>query len=149
MTDAASLPATRAEALAILTAPGQPFALETFEIGGYPRKVFVNAPPTLREMFAAAVSDATFLVYGEERLTFAQVARDAAALASVLVTRFGVGKGDRVAFSMRNFPEWVISYQAATSIGAVAVATAKKLKKGRKLVAVKVAVSSNKEGAVI
>jgi hypothetical protein len=31
----------------------------------------------------------------------------------------------------------------------VAVATAKKLKKGRKLVAVKVAVSSNKEGAVI
>ena len=104
MTDAASPPATRKEALAILTAPGQPFELTTLEIGGYPRKVFVNAPPTLREMFAAAVSDATFLVYGDERLTFAEVARDAAALASVLVTRFGVGKGDRVAFSMRNFP---------------------------------------------
>jgi len=122
MTDAASLPATRAEALAILTAPGQPFALETFEIGGYPRKVFVNAPPTLREMFAAAVSDATFLIYGEARMTFAEVTRDAGRLASVLVSRFGVRKGDRVAFSMRNFPEWVISYQAATSIGAVAVA---------------------------
>ena len=122
MTDAASPPATRAEALAILTAPGQPYALETFEIGGYPRRVFVNAPPTLREMFAAAVSDATFLVFGEERMTFAEVTRDAGRLASVLVSRFGVGKGDRVAFSMRNFPEWVISYQAATSIGAVAVA---------------------------
>ena len=123
MTDTASPPpASRAEALAILTASGQPYELATLEIGGYPRKIFAAAPPTLREMFAAAVSDATFLVYGEERLTFAEVARDAARLASVLVTRFGVGKGDRVAFSMRNFPEWVIVYQAATSIGAVAVA---------------------------
>ncbi|MEI7573487.1 MAG: AMP-binding protein, partial [Phenylobacterium sp.] len=123
MTDTASLPpANRAQALAILTAPGQPYELATLEIGGYLRKVFAAAPPTLRELFAAAVSDATFLVYGEERLTFSEVALDAARLAAVLVSRFGVGKGDRVAFSMRNFPEWVIVYQAATSIGAVAVA---------------------------
>ncbi|MFO0438965.1 MAG: long-chain fatty acid--CoA ligase, partial [Phenylobacterium sp.] len=95
MPNAASPPATRAEALAILTAPGQPYELATLEIGGYLRKVFVNAPPTLREMFAAAVSDATFLIYGEARMTFAEVTRDAGRLASVLVSRFGVRKGDR------------------------------------------------------
>jgi len=55
MTDIASPPpATRAEALAILTASGQPYELATLEIGGYPRKIFASAPTTLREMFAAA-----------------------------------------------------------------------------------------------
>ena len=52
----------------------------------------------------------------------AGVARDAGHRASGRVSRCGVGQGGRVAFTKGNFPEWVISYQAATSIGAVAVA---------------------------
>ena len=36
--------------------------------------------------------------------------------------QYGVRKGDRVAISMRNFPEWVLAFCAVTSIGGVAVA---------------------------
>ena len=35
--------------------------------------------------------------------------------------KYGIKKGDKVAFSMRNYPEWINSYIAVTSIGAVAV----------------------------
>jgi long-chain acyl-CoA synthetase len=38
-----------------------------------------------------------------------------------LVARYGVGRGDRVAIGMRNLPEWVISFAAITSIGAISV----------------------------
>ena len=44
------------------------------------------------------------------------------ATASLLVERYGVAPGDRVAIGMRNYPEWVTTFAAVTSIGAVAVA---------------------------
>ncbi len=113
---------TRAQALAALTARGEPYALETQQIRGRPQKVFVNAPATLRDLYDASVSDKDFLVFQDERLTFAETHRQADRIAHLLVTRFGVGKGDRVAIAMRNYPEWVLAFQAATSIGAVAVA---------------------------
>ncbi|HVY02557.1 MAG TPA: class I adenylate-forming enzyme family protein, partial [Caulobacterales bacterium] len=56
------------------------------------------------------------------RLTFEDAWARACTLAHALVNEFGVKKGDRVAISMRNFPEWVIAFNAATSIGAIAVA---------------------------
>jgi len=113
---------TRTEAIAALTAPGQPYALTSETIAGRALKVFVKAPPSLRALYADTASDAEFLVYGPQRLTFAQTRRRAAQLARVLVDRFGVAPGDRVAISMRNYPEWVIGFTAATSIGAIAVA---------------------------
>jgi long-chain acyl-CoA synthetase len=113
---------TRQQALATLTAPGQPHELQTREIGGRALRLFVNAPASLRQLFEDTASDQPFLVYQDERLSFAQTRQRAAALASVLVARYGVGHGDRVAISMRNYPEWVIAFTAATSIGAVAVA---------------------------
>jgi len=113
---------TRAEALARLTAPGELYALENRTIGGEPFEVFVNAPQSLRQLFEDTCSDATFIVYGEERLTFAEAHDQAAAIARLLVERYGVGKGDRVAISMRNYPEWITAFTAVTSIGAIAVA---------------------------
>jgi len=113
---------TRQQALATLTAPGQPYELQTREVNGRALRLFVNAPASLRQLFEDTASDQPFLVYQDERLSFAQTRQRAAALASVLVTRYGVGHGDRVAISMRNYPEWVIAFTAATSIGAVAVA---------------------------
>lgn len=113
---------TRASALAELTAPGQPYALQTETIRGYALKVFINAPPSLRELFAQAVSDKTFLVYDDERLSFAQAQAQAARIAHGLINEFGVRHGDRVAISMRNYPEWVQAFMAITSLGAIAVA---------------------------
>ena len=44
------------------------------------------------------------------------------ALGFTLHERYGVGKGDRVAIAMRNLPEWVVTFAAVLSLGAVAVA---------------------------
>ena len=113
---------TREDVLAELTAPGQPYELETVERDGRTFRVFKNAPCSLRQLFEETVSDAEFLVYEEERLTFAETYRQASRLAHLLVNTYGVGKGDRVAISMRNYPEWIISFMAVTSVGAIAVA---------------------------
>ena len=67
-------------------------------------------------------SDLDFLIYEEERLSYETVYQHASALAAALILDYGVGKGDRVFIAMRNYPEWVISLFAITSIGAIAVA---------------------------
>ena len=41
--------------------------------------------------------------------------------ARMLVDHYGVTKGDRVAIGMRNYPEWITSFAAIISIGAIAV----------------------------
>jgi long-chain acyl-CoA synthetase len=86
-------------------------------------KAFKNAPGSLRDLFSLArgYGDKTFLVYENERWSFADVMRHVDALASLLVESYGVGRGDRVAIGMRNFPEWVISFAAITSVGAISV----------------------------
>jgi long-chain acyl-CoA synthetase len=113
---------TRNEALATLTAPGEPYEIVEAHALGRHLRVFKNAPPTLKELFRSSRSAATFFVFEDERLTFEQTWRQACTLADALVKDFGVSKGDRVAISMRNYPEWVIAFMAATSIGAIAVA---------------------------
>lgn len=105
-----------------MTAAGQPYELVVVDGLRGPVRVFRNAPANLPEMYVQARSDRDFLIYGEERLTFDQLWRRSAALAMRLSHDFGVGKGDRVAISMRNFPEWVLAFNAATMLGAIAVA---------------------------
>ncbi|MCZ8326384.1 MAG: class I adenylate-forming enzyme family protein [Sphingomonadaceae bacterium] len=92
------------------------------EIAGRRQRVFANAPASLREIYAGAVSDQPFIVFGDNRLTFAESWQQTSAFAAALVDRFGVMPGDRVAISLRNYPEWMIAFQAITAIGAVAVA---------------------------
>jgi len=111
------------EAVARVTAPGERFETAPAEIGGVAYTVFKNAPPTLREIFANARQrrDDIFLVYEDERWSFSEVMRHVDALGALLVDRYGVAKGDRVAIGMRNYPEWVIAFAAITSIGAISV----------------------------
>jgi long-chain acyl-CoA synthetase len=111
------------EATAMLTAPGAPFETAEKEIGGIKLRVWRNAPPSLRAVLEASRGHGTlpFLVYEEERLSFAEHYRRCAGLAHVLVERFGIRKGDRVAIAMRNFPEWSIAFWAAAAIGAIVV----------------------------
>lgn len=113
---------TRAQALAQLTAPGQPYELAPKTINDIPMRVFVNAPNSLRELYADNLSDATFFVYQDERYTFNEIYQLASRLATQLVANYDVQHGDRVAIAMRNYPEWIIGFMAATSIGAIAVA---------------------------
>ena len=111
------------EAAAKVTAPGERFEIEEVSVLGNPTKVFKNAPRSLRAIFesARARGDQTFLVYEDERWSFGDVMAAVDGLAAALVDRYGVTKGDRVSIGMRNYPEWVISFAAITSIGAVSV----------------------------
>lgn len=110
-------------ALATLTAPGAAFELCDAEIRGVPVRMFKNAPRTLRDLLASArgKGDAPWLVYEDERYSYADGVARIDALATALVEHFGVQRGDRVAIAMRNYPEWIFAYFAVTSIGAVAV----------------------------
>jgi long-chain acyl-CoA synthetase len=112
----------RVTALAALTAPGQPYELEEVELYGRTCRAFRHAPPTLRDLFEGTRSDLPFLVYDEERLSFEQTWRRACRLGTLLAKQYGIEKGDRVAISMRNYPEWMIAFTAITSVGGIAVA---------------------------
>ena len=113
---------TRAEALAALTAPGEPYELCPQPLYGHTCNVFVHAPATLRQLFEDARSDAEFIVFGDERLSYEAAWQRASQIGHVLVHELGVVPGDRVAISMRNYPEWILTFMAATSVGAIAVA---------------------------
>ena len=111
------------EANAALTAPGQLFEMEELDIRGVPTRTWKNAPPSLRSVIdlSLAHGDATFLVYEDERTTFAEHYRIACTLSHRLRSTFGVEQGDRVAIVMRNLPEWIMAFWAATLAGAIVV----------------------------
>jgi len=111
------------EAVATVTAPGSRYEIVETEADGRPLKVFADLPASMRAMFDSArqLGDDTFLVYEDERWSFAEVMTHVDAVGALLVDRYGVTKGDRVAIGMRNYPEWVIAFAAITSIGAIAV----------------------------
>jgi long-chain acyl-CoA synthetase len=110
------------EAFAQVTGPGQIFEVVDGSVNGVDYRLFANAPATLGQVFAGARGEeSTFMVYEDERWTFDETMRHVDALAHALVHRFGITKGDRVGISMRNLPEWIISFAAILSIGAVSV----------------------------
>jgi len=112
-----------AEANEALTAPGQLFEMEEHDIRGVPTRIWKHAPPSLRAVLdmSLAHGDAIFLVYEDERTTFAEHYRIACTLARRLRSTFGIEQGDRVAIIMRNLPEWVMAFWAAALAGAIVV----------------------------
>jgi long-chain acyl-CoA synthetase len=59
-----------------------------------------------------------FIVFNDERYTYQDIHKKAAQTANALKNA-GVKKGDRVAICMANNPEYIISFMAVTSMGAV------------------------------
>ena len=105
-----------------LTTQGAPFHVEEIEVRGSPMRVYSAAPPSLRELWLASTVHASndYLVYNEERWTYEQAHRDVASIANWLRNQ-GINPGDRVAISMRNYPEWLLAYWACVSTGVAAV----------------------------
>jgi len=114
---------TWTEANLAVTAPGQIFELIDAEVFGVKMQVFKNAPVHLGQIFAGARGhgDKTFLVYEGETWSFAKTMDQIDALSNLLVNSYGIKKGDRVAVAMRNYPEWVMSFAAIISVGAISV----------------------------
>ncbi len=113
---------TREQARTELTGPGADYEIEKRMLYGAEIRSFKNGPHTLRDLFNDNRSDLDFFVYQEERYSFQQSYDRASQIAQLLQREHNIVKGDRVAISMRNYPEWVFSFMAVTSIGGVAVA---------------------------
>jgi long-chain acyl-CoA synthetase len=113
----------KARLSARFTAPGGPFELVEREVRGVPMRVYSGGPQTLRDMAmaAAAFGDRTFLVYQDQRWTFAEHLRQVLGLANHLRDEHGLRPGDRVAVSMRNYPEWAPVLFASWVAGLVVV----------------------------
>ena len=115
-------------AVAGLTGEGGPLAVtgQRFDFRGGPVElpVIAAAPPNLPAYFAhfcGQHGDATFLVSGDERLSFAQTHDAARRVAEALVGGWGVKPGDRVGIAARNAPAWIVSYMGVLMAGGVAV----------------------------
>ena len=110
------------EAVQAVSAPGMPFEVIEVDRDGVTSRMFKNAPATLKDFFNLARGvDATFIVYEDEEWTFSAVMSEVDALADALVNHYGIKVGDRVGIAMRNLPEWVVSFAAILSVGAVSV----------------------------
>ncbi len=97
----------------LITGPGGPIQVGSVERFGRQLPFITNAPTNLADYvayFAMQHGDATFLVEGEERLSFKQVYMAARQVAAGLVDGYGVQRGDRVGLAMRNANAWCVSY---------------------------------------
>jgi long-chain acyl-CoA synthetase len=106
-----------------LTAEGAGFAVTEIDVRGNPMRVFAGAMPTMRSVWEIAQlhGDKPYIVFEDERYTYAEIDARVRSLAHLLRNVHGVGSGDRVAIAMRNYPEWVVAYWATLTIGAAAV----------------------------
>ncbi len=109
-------------ARADLDAQGSPFATHMTTIRGVPARSYVAAPPHMRAIWetTAVHGDKDYLVYEDERYSYAAIHAQVRKLAAHLVAN-GVTPGSRVAIAMRNYPEWVVGYWAGVSVGAAVV----------------------------
>ena len=109
--------------IARLTALDGPMPVIATELDGQTYPMIAVAPPALSYYFAhfsAENADKTFLVSGDERLTFAEVHAVALDVARALAGGCGMQPGDRVGIAMRNSPSWIALYMGILIGGGVA-----------------------------
>jgi len=119
MSDAA--PKTIEDVIMHMVTTDENWGVEMADIRGAPHRVFKTMMNSLVEIFGVAAmhGDADFLVYEDQRLSFQETYAQSCRLAHVLRDHYGVQKGDRVALAMRNYPEFIVAYQAAIMAGGV------------------------------
>lgn len=85
---------------------------------------FKKLPLNLGAMYQSAAETygtADFIIYKNERHSFADLYQHAAAFSLVLQNDFNIVSGDKVVIAMRNYPDWIIAFMGITMLGAVAV----------------------------
>jgi len=106
-----------------LTGPGGPFEVVEEDVLGARMQVLKTRPASLRALLesSGARGDAEYIVYDDRRIGFAEHLRLVASVAKALSEQYGVKRGDRVAILAANCPEWIVTFWATVSLGAVAV----------------------------
>ncbi|MFC9788000.1 class I adenylate-forming enzyme family protein [Rhodococcus sp. NPDC127528] len=112
-----------ASVMAGLTGPGGRFELGVESVLGAEIPVMKNRDRALGDVLRASLSygDRDYLVTEDRRMSYAEHGSAAAAFATALRERYGVGKGDRIGILAANTPEWLVAFWAAQSLGAIAV----------------------------
>jgi long-chain acyl-CoA synthetase len=105
-----------------LTGPGGAFEIVEIPVNGITVRAYRNALPDVRALWQSTrqFADRPYLVYQDERLSYAEAHTQVDAIAAWLAAA-GVGPGDRVAIAMRNYPEWLLIYWACVSTGIAVV----------------------------
>src|SRR5206468_10809908 len=98
------------------------FELTTEPVHGRRLTVFRDRHRSLRELLDASVEfgEREYLVDGDRRISYADHHAAVGRVAQWLASQ-GVGAGDRVAILGRNSIEWVVTFWATVSLGAIAV----------------------------
>jgi long-chain acyl-CoA synthetase len=111
------------DAVASLTAPGQPFEVNSVRLRGIDYRNFATLPANLGQYCQVMLTHGPkdFAVYQHERYTFAEGYQHSSEFGAALVQRFGVASGDRVAILSRNNPQWMMAFIGIVSVGGVAV----------------------------
>jgi acyl-CoA synthetase (AMP-forming)/AMP-acid ligase II len=106
-----------------LYGPDGPFAWEESVVLGERIRVLKNRASSLRALIevSAFFGEKEYIVYEHRRVTYAEHLRAVASVAGALKDKYGIGKGDRVAIFSANNPEWIVTFWATVSLGAIAV----------------------------
>ena len=106
-----------------LTQKGQIFETREYKNNfGIITNEYASFPDSLRKYFDFALmhGDKEFLVFEEERFSFAEAFKIAAKFGNALINA-GIKKGDKVSICMQNNPEFMFAYMGIVGIGAVCV----------------------------
>eukprot|EP00924_Labyrinthula_sp_SR-Ha-C_P013029 maker-scaffold_12-snap-gene-7.54-mRNA-1 protein AED:0.02 eAED:0.02 QI:117/0.5/0.33/1/1/1/3/0/619 len=113
----------KAQLMEELLGPNGDYALGPLSWKSNGKKVDGIGPKTLGEFYTdvfSANKEEDFIVYQEERFTYAQVYQEVMK-EQIFYSKYGVTKGERVIICSRNYPEWMVSFIAATWCGGVIV----------------------------
>lgn len=112
------------EATARLLSAGSPFELTEEVVLGETMSVYKTRVRSLREMLeqSAVHGNKDYIVFSDgRRWSYTQHLADVASVAAALREQYDVQKGDHVAILAANAPEWILSYWATVSLGAVVI----------------------------
>ncbi|HEX5095589.1 MAG TPA: class I adenylate-forming enzyme family protein [Acidimicrobiia bacterium] len=124
---AIGVPEDLARIEAELLASGGYFAIETTEVNGASVQAFASRARSLGELLEGSLNraDAPYFTFTdgahERSLTFGEHAAVVGSVAAALRDQYGVQPGDRVAILAANTAEWIVTFWATVSLGAIAV----------------------------
>jgi acyl-CoA synthetase (AMP-forming)/AMP-acid ligase II len=102
---------------------GGVFEMAPEPVMGVEMPVFTNRDKSLREVVTNSGNngDNIYIVCEDRRISYAEHLKLVKTVANNLKNNFNIQKGDRVAILADNYPEWIITFWATVSIGAIAV----------------------------
>lgn len=117
---------TPEQAFAHVLTTNPTFAVAPTVVRGVTYRTFQNVPPSIPAVMQAGMAQhdngaADYLLYEEERWTYGAFCAEVGRVANVLNSQFGIGKGDRVAIAMRNYPELMTLVLGISATGATVV----------------------------